>query len=63
MNENSTAARASPAGSGTQEEETGMVLCRDRAFYRQTLRLGGFIALQNVVVCFVGLADNVMIGA
>lgn len=40
-----------------------MVLCRDRAFYRQTLRLGGFIALQNVVVCFVGLADNVMIGA
>ena len=40
-----------------------MVLCRDRAFYRPTLRLGGFIVLQNVVVCFVGLADNVMIGA
>lgn len=40
-----------------------MVLSRDRAFYRQVLRLSGWIALQNVVVCLVGLADNIMLGA
>ena len=40
-----------------------MILSRNRAFYRQAVRLTGFIALQNVIVCFVGLADNVMIGA
>lgn len=40
-----------------------MALSRDRGFYRQAARLTGFIALQNVIVCFVGLADNVMIGA
>lgn len=40
-----------------------MVLCKDKAFYRRAARLTGFIALQNVIVCFVGLVDNVMIGA
>ncbi len=40
-----------------------LLLTRDRDFYRQILRLTGFIAMQNVIACFVGLADNVMIGA
>ncbi|MEG2603326.1 MAG: MATE family efflux transporter [Clostridia bacterium] len=40
-----------------------MILSRDKAFYHQVFRLTGFIALQNVIVCFVGLADNVMLGA
>ncbi len=40
-----------------------MLLTRDKSFYNQVLRLTGFIALQNVIVCLVGLADNVMIGA
>lgn len=36
---------------------------KDKQFYRQIFRLTGFIALQNVIASFVGLADNVMIGA
>ncbi|MEF9880740.1 MAG: MATE family efflux transporter, partial [Clostridia bacterium] len=40
-----------------------MILSPERDFYKQTIRLTFFIALQNVIVCFVGLADNVMIGA
>ncbi len=40
-----------------------MILCRDKTFYKTAARLTGFIALQNVIVCFVGLVDNVMIGA
>ena len=40
-----------------------MILCKDRNFYKTAIRLSGFIALQNVIVCFVGLVDNVMIGA
>lgn len=40
-----------------------MIFSRERDFYKQTIRLTFFIALQNVIVCFVGLADNVMIGA
>lgn len=40
-----------------------MVICKERSFYRRAARLTGFIALQNVIVCFVGLVDNVMIGA
>ena len=39
------------------------MLTKDRAFYRQVFRLTGFIALQYVIACLVGLADNVMIGA
>ena len=39
------------------------MLTRDRQFYRQIARLTGFIAVQNVIACLVGLADNVMIGA
>lgn len=39
------------------------MITRDRQFYRQIIRLTGFIATQNVVACLVGLADNVMIGA
>lgn len=38
-------------------------LSRDKGFYRQLIKLTSFIALQNVIACFVGLADNVMIGA
>ena len=40
-----------------------MLLSRDKGFYRQVFRLSGWIALQNAIVCMVGLADNVMIGA
>ncbi len=40
-----------------------MILCRDKSFYRTAAKLTSFIALQNVIVCFVGLVDNVMIGA
>lgn len=40
-----------------------MELSRDKGFYKRAARLTGFIALQNVIVCFVGLVDNVMIGA
>ena len=40
-----------------------MRLTRDKSFYRQVFRLTSFIALQNVIACFVGLVDNVMIGA
>ncbi len=40
-----------------------MLLSRDRQFYRQLGRLTAFIALQNVIVCMVGLVDNIMIGA
>lgn len=40
-----------------------MILCKDRDFYRRAIRLSGYIALQNVIVCFVGLIDNIMIGA
>jgi len=40
-----------------------LILCKDRNFYKTAIRLSGFIALQNVIVCFVGLVDNVMIGA
>ena len=43
--------------------DLALLLTRDRNFYRQILRLTGFIAMQNVIACFVGLADNVMIGA
>ena len=38
-------------------------LTRDRKFYRELLHLTSFIALQNLIACFVGLVDNVMIGA
>ncbi len=40
-----------------------MILCKDRDFYRRAVKLSGYIALQNVIVCFVGLVDNIMIGA
>lgn len=40
-----------------------MILCKDRGFYRRAIKLSGYIALQNVIVCFVGLVDNIMIGA
>jgi len=40
-----------------------MILCRDRDFYRRAIKLSSYIALQNVIVCFVGLIDNIMIGA
>lgn len=40
-----------------------MILCKDKAFYRRAAHLTAFIALQNVIVCFVGLVDNVMIGS
>lgn len=40
-----------------------MILCKDRDFYRRAIKLSGYIALQNVIVCFVGLVDNIMIGA
>ena len=39
------------------------MLTKDQTFYRQVFRLTGFIALQYVIACLVGLADNVMIGA
>lgn len=40
-----------------------MKFSRDKAFYARVFRITGFIALQNVTVCMVGLIDNVMIGA
>ena len=40
-----------------------MILCKEKSFYKTAARLAGFIALQNVIVTFVGLVDNVMIGA
>jgi len=40
-----------------------MILSKDRNFYKTAARMAGFIALQNVIVCFVGLVDNIMIGA
>lgn len=40
-----------------------MLLSRDISFYRRVLRLTGWIALQNVIVCVVGLVDNIMMGA
>ena len=40
-----------------------MILCKDRDFYRRAVKLSSYIALQNVIVCFVGLIDNIMIGA
>lgn len=40
-----------------------MLLSKDKTFYRRVIRLTGWIALQNVIVCFVGLADNIMVGA
>ena len=40
-----------------------MLLCKDKDFYRRAIKLSGFIALQNVIVCTVGLVDNIMIGA
>lgn len=40
-----------------------MALSRDRNFYRQFFRLIFFIALQNIIVLSVNLADNVMLGA
>ena len=40
-----------------------MILCKEKSFYKTAIRLTAFIALQNVIVCFVGLVDNVMIGA
>lgn len=40
-----------------------MLLSKDKAFYRRVLRLAGWIALQNVIVCFVSLIDNIMVGA
>ena len=40
-----------------------MILSKDRNFYKTAARLTAFIALQNVIVCFVGLVDNIMIGA
>lgn len=40
-----------------------MILCKEKKFYQTAARLTGFIALQNVIVCLVGLVDNVMIGA
>ena len=39
------------------------IFTRDRTFYRTFLRLMCVIALQNVLVYVVNLADNVMIGA
>ena len=45
------------------EEGNRMILCKDKKFYQTAARLAGFIALQNVIVCFVGLVDNIMIGA
>lgn len=35
---------------------------KDKNFYRQLARLTFFIALQNVIVCMVGLVDNIMVG-
>ena len=43
--------------------KNGMILSKDRNFYKTAARLTAFIALQNVIVCFVGLVDNIMIGA
>lgn len=40
-----------------------MVLSKDRKFYKSVFRMAGFIAMQNVIVCMVGLLDNIMIGA
>lgn len=40
-----------------------MLLSKDKTFYGRVLRLTGWIALQNVIVCFVGLVDNLMMGA
>ncbi len=40
-----------------------MILCKDKDFYRRAIKLSGYIALQNVIVCMVGLVDNIMIGA
>ena len=39
-----------------------MVLTKDKSFYRQFFSLLLFIAVQNLVVYSVSLADNVMLG-
>ena len=53
-----------PAGrSGGKERYRRMILCKDKNFYKTAARLASFIAMQNVIVCFVGLVDNIMIGA
>jgi putative MATE family efflux protein len=39
------------------------LMTRDRAFYRNFFSLTVMVALQNLITCAVGLADNVMIGA
>ena len=51
------------AAARTLQKRPMIMLTRDRQFYKQIFRLTGFIALQNVIASFVGLADNVMIGA
>ncbi len=38
-------------------------LSRDKEFYRKFFAMVSFIALQNVIICAVNLADNVMLGA
>jgi Na+-driven multidrug efflux pump len=39
-----------------------MLMVREKAFYRQLLRLALPLALQNVITYSVGLADNIMVG-
>lgn len=46
-----------------RKERKQMILSKDRRFYKSAFRMAGFIALQNVIVCMVGLLDNIMIGA
>ena len=43
-------------------EQSRTFFTRDRHFYGELTRLTLFIALQNVIVCMVGLVDNIMIG-
>ena len=38
------------------------VITRDKSFYKQFLSLMVFIALQNLIVYSVNLADNIMLG-
>ncbi len=43
-------------------EQSRTFFTRDRHFYGELTRLTLFIALQNVIVCMVGLVDNIMVG-
>lgn len=38
------------------------IMTRDRVFYKDFLRLTIMMALQNLIVCTVNLADNIMLG-